>query len=218
MRVVAVYVAAILGVALTGCTDSVTQDNSPTGAVVDPVTQTITATITHTATETITTTMTATPTVTATETVTVTPEAAPAVEDEPASVPSPRPTAPAQPTTPAGTVPRFNVDAAHYCAERILRDISTVDERVMDGGSVPSALGLLASSYGCLADRGAPPGVDAADYLARLATLEDYALQAAASYPVDPLQGVATYDVVRQETAPLLQMLNQAIGSDYTLP
>lgn len=203
-------VAMAVVLALTGCTDSPTEDGSTTSASAARVTQTVT----HTATETITATVTATETITAT--VTSSPEIAPSV-DEP-SIPAPRPPTPARPTPTGPDAPRFDVDAAHWCAERILRDIATVDERLVHGIAVASGLRLLASSYGCLADRGAPPGVDPADYLPRLATLEDFALQAAENYPLDPLQGAATYDVVRQETTPVLQLLNRSTGSSYALP
>ncbi|MFK5645114.1 hypothetical protein ACI3ET_01180 [Ornithinimicrobium sp. LYQ121] len=210
--------------ALTSCSGADPQERSSTGAaeaathtVTVTATETVTATVTATKTATPTETVTATETITATTTVTATAQADPAVEQ---ASPSPSPSAP-RPTSPprsTSTVGDFDVDWAHVCAERILRDIETVDERIVDGGAVGSGLGLLASSYGCLADRGAPPGVDAGDYLPRLATLQDFATRAANTYLDDPMEASATYSVVRQETAPVLQMLNEATGSAYALP
>lgn len=112
----------------------------------------------------------------------------------------------------------FDRDRALNIAGDIIEDIATVDLRLMDGIAVPSALGLLESSFSRLVDLGAPPKVDAAGYCARLKTLESFADQAADEYDSDRMNSEAKYYTVRKETGVLFAQLNAALGTSLRLP
>ncbi len=100
----------------------------------------------------------------------------------------------------------------------ILEDVRTVDHRLKDGIAVSSALSLLADSFGRLLEAGTPPGVNAAEYHARLTTLESFAGQASDIYDANPTEGSAKYAVVREQTGVLLGELNSAMGTSFSLP
>ena len=103
--------------------------------------------------------------------------------------------------------------------ERIVRDIKTVDERVGDGIAVGGALRLLAGNYERLESLGAPPKTDAGTYLARVNTLADFSSRAADDYDNGSAsEGLAKYEVLRDETGPLFSSLNAALGSNLALP
>ena len=100
----------------------------------------------------------------------------------------------------------------------IIHDINTVDDRLRDGIGVSSALYLLSDSYGRLLDAGIPPGVDAADYYGRLTTLQTFATDAADLYDSNAMEGRAKYAVLREQTGPLLDQLNDAANTNFRLP
>ena len=116
------------------------------------------------------------------------------------------------------TDPDFDRAYAVSVAEDILEDIRSIDHRLKDGIGVSSALSLLSDSFGRLLTAGTPPGVNAADYNARLTTLESFAGDAADLYDVNPTEGSAKYAVAREQTGVLLGSLNSALGTTYTLP
>ncbi|KRE41051.1 hypothetical protein ASG74_14390 [Knoellia sp. Soil729] len=112
----------------------------------------------------------------------------------------------------------FDEEWALAKAADITEDIATVDERLGDGIQVPGALTLLSGSYRRLANAGVPPGLDRAQYLARVKTLESFAAQAADEYEWDPSSATAKYLVAREETGVLFKQINGAIGSNLRLP
>lgn len=164
----------------------------------------VTATTTVTATATATATATVRVTVRPTATVTVQPTAAPASA-------SPRATAPAVSS---------DFDRAWLLAKSrdAIEDIRTVDRRLNDGIMVSSALYLLSDSYARMADAGTPPGVDAASYQSRLATLSQFAELAGDEYDASPMQGSARYQVVRNQTGILFAQINGALSTQLRLP
>jgi hypothetical protein len=103
-------------------------------------------------------------------------------------------------------------------ASDIVHDVKTVDQRLGDGIAVESAMFLLSDDFPRLLDAGIPPGVREAQYVARLQTLESFTDEAADLYASDPTEGSARYAVVREQTGVLLEQLNSAVGSDFTLP
>jgi len=136
------------------------------------------------------------------------------------SAPAPTRAAPTRTTTTSDPVPEssFDRDWADSKVSDIIEDIRIIDERLLDGIQVPTPMRMLGDSFVRLADAGVPPGVDAADYMARLATLEDFARQAADTYSVSPIEGAATFAVVREQTGVLFDQLNAALGTSYRLP
>ena len=123
-------------------------------------------------------------------------------------------------STPAGSgsLSDFDQEWASDIASDIVQDIRTVDHRLGDGIAVESALYLLAGDFPRLHDAGIPPGVDEANYVARLQTLESFTDEAANTYSANPTEGSAQYAVVREQTGVLLDDLNGAIGTDFRLP
>lgn len=103
-------------------------------------------------------------------------------------------------------------------ATDIIEDISSVDERLRDGGLVSSALSLLSDSYGRLLDAGYPPGVDQSTYYARVTTLQSFSATASDEYYDAPSEASARYAVVRKQTGVLLADLNKAMGTTFQLP
>ena len=114
--------------------------------------------------------------------------------------------------------PEFDREYAVGVAGDILREIRTVDHRLKDGIAVSSAMYLLTNDYGRLLDAGTPPGVNEAEYHARLTTLESFAGQATDIYDANPMEGTTKYAVVREETGVLFGTLNSALGTSFSLP
>lgn len=114
----------------------------------------------------------------------------------------------------------FDRDRAVAKAGDVRDDIAALDEYTADGdwASSSTRLGMLADSYARVASAGIPDGVDAAEYAARLATLEEFALLAADEIRAYPTDGAARYQVIRQRTGSLFDTLNAAIGSTLALP
>jgi Tol biopolymer transport system component len=112
----------------------------------------------------------------------------------------------------------FEREWAVQAAGWILKDIATVDERMLDGIGVPGALQTLSDAYLYLLKAGFPPGVDQAQYYARLVTLSEFAAQAADEYRDWPTDASARYEVVRGQTGILLAIINSALGTGYALP
>lgn len=117
-----------------------------------------------------------------------------------------------------GSASDFDRAWAVDIASDIVQDVKTVDHRLGDGIAVESALSLLSGNFPRLLDAGIPSGVDEAQYVARLETLESFTDEAADLYSSDPTEGSARYAVVREQIEVLLEQLNAAIGSDFRLP
>ena len=101
----------------------------------------------------------------------------------------------------------------------VLDDIATLDEYVLDGIGMPSALTNLAGSYRDLLGTAVPPRANAASYKANLSTLADFASQAAAEFSAgDEAAGSARYEVIRKKTSIILKMINKGLGTKYRLP
>jgi len=114
----------------------------------------------------------------------------------------------------------FDAEWALTGAENVIEDIQVIDDRIAHSSwsSASTNLSLLADSYARILDAGYPPEVDEADYYARLSTLQEFASMASAEIVDYPIDGAARYEVLRQETQPLLDDLNAATGSDLRLP
>lgn len=119
--------------------------------------------------------------------------------------------------SPRGASLDFDRAWAVDIASDIVQEVKTVDHRLGDGIAVESAMFLLSGDFTRLRDAGIPPGVDEAEYVARLETLESFTDQAADLYPSDPTEASARYAVVREQTGVLLDDLNAAIGSEFRL-
>ena len=83
---------------------------------------------------------------------------------------------------------------------------------------MPTRLDLLSADYDALASDGVPPGVDPAHYLATVTTLSQFTTLASTDLSVDDwIDGVAKYQVVRDNTVPLLAVLSKALGKTLVL-
>ena len=87
-----------------------------------------------------------------------------------------------------------------------------------DGIAVQPALKMLAKDYEDLTSLGAPPGVDKANYLARVTTLQSFTEDAADVWYDDQMLASTKYEVVRKETVPLLIQLNKVTSTKHKLP
>ena len=112
----------------------------------------------------------------------------------------------------------FSEQRALAKAADITADMENVDECLRTGVDVNSALVLLGRSYGRLAETGVPPGLDRSDYLARVATLQSLAAEAAEGYGIDRTAAIATYSSVRNKTRALFEQINGALGSHLSMP
>ena len=131
------------------------------------------------------------------------------------------PTASRSPTplvSPSPVAATFQRRRALAKAVDIVGDIKIVDQCLADDIDVNSALALLSRSYGRLAETGVPPGIDRSDYVVRLTTLQTLTIRAAEVYDDDRTQAVANYSAARSETGALFEELNDALGSDLSLP
>ena len=184
---------------LAGCgtsDQSAQSESAPTTiTAVTTVMSTTTATVTQTKIE--------------TSTVTATPEAG--ATTSPASTPSTS-------EAPSAAATNFDRAWALHAASQMIYDIRTVDFRLRNDSAVSSALYLLSDDYPRMLDAGIPPGVEASEYKARLATLSSFAETAADEYYDQPTQGAARYAVVRKETGALFNELNSSIDGDLHLP
>lgn len=104
-------------------------------------------------------------------------------------------------------------------ASRVVRDITELNIRVQDGIVVSTRMSMLAGHYYDLRDAAVPPGVDAANYKARCQTLGDFADMAADDYDYgDESMGYARYQVIKQETVPLFDLINGSLGTSFRVP
>jgi len=119
----------------------------------------------------------------------------------------------------SGQLSNADTESIKKYAGRIVEDIKELDVRVVDGISMSSRLSMLASSYQSLADGPVPPGSDPADFKSRAGTLASFASQASNEYSSGQRgSGSARYAVLRQETPPLLALINAGLGTSYALP
>lgn len=115
----------------------------------------------------------------------------------------------------------FDTSWAKTQAGHILEDIAEGDERFNDSPEIGASrtMGFLADDMSRLLDAGFPPGIDEADYYARVSTLEDFFLQAQSYlYAGDITNAAAAYQVARDNVPALLKTLNSALGTNYSIP
>lgn len=103
-------------------------------------------------------------------------------------------------------------------ATRLLRDIHTVDVRLLDGIGVSSGLWLVQTDFEHLLTLPTPPGTDPAKYRARLTTLAAFTGDASDLYWDYPMEATAKYVVLREETAPILVAINDWLGTTCEYP
>lgn len=163
-------------------------------------------------------------TVTVTLTTTVTPSTTASSTPPPTST-SPGLTPPGATLTPAATAPPaavgstpFNRQLAEQQYSTLVVNVTIIDKQFATGASPAMGLDVLADDFDALATFGVPPGLDGPSYLARLNSLELFAGAAALEVPTDPARARARYDVVRRETGLLLEQVNTALKTTYTLP
>ena len=118
----------------------------------------------------------------------------------------------------SGDAGAYDSDYADVIAGRIVEDIADLDEYMGDGIAVQPALKMLAKDYEDLTSLGAPPGVDKANYLARVTTLQSFTEDAADVWYDDQMLASTKYEVVRKETVPLLIQLNKVTSTKHKLP
>jgi hypothetical protein len=126
-------------------------------------------------------------------------------------------------TTPTAATPAalsaYDVEDLNLYAGRVVRDITSLDERLTRNGAMTMLLSMLAGHYTNLLDTAVPTGADPADYKSRCQTLANFANMAADEFANgDDLAGSAHYSVIRQETIPVLDAINKALGTTYALP
>ncbi len=215
-ELLACSLAALTGLAACGAPDD-------TQVTVSPPTVTMTApAVTVTADAATPTPPTVTVTETATPDATTTPPAPPqfTVPEVPSGTETP--TTPSEPPqgveNPIEESDLFDEAYAVDTATRVVEDLETVDERLLDGIAVASALYLLSDSYGYLGNAGVPPGVDAAEYVTQLDTLQTFAELAGDEYADDPVNASARYAVLKEETVIIFNQINAATGSNLQVP
>ncbi len=161
--------------------------------------------------------------------------AAPATEKKssrPASTTpaSPRATAPtAKQSRPPATKPAptrapkpvstFDDDYARLMAGRIVEDIATADERMLDRPlNAANTMGFLSDTMSNLEGAGVPDVKDEAHYVALVRTLSDFYDKAEWQLSEDQItEAAATYTVARGATSELLTLLNPVLGTKHKL-
>lgn len=178
-------------------------------------------------------------TATATPTPTLTPAAARTRTPTPAAD-APAPTK--RPSTPTATAPKkatrtvssqpapssapkpvdsFDDAYAHVIAGRILRDIASADERMLDSPEIrgDSAMAFLSQDMSNLEKAGIPDVEDRAHYIALVRTLGEFYDKAEWQLAQDQInEAAATYTVAREATSDLLAILNPILGTQHRLP
>jgi hypothetical protein len=136
---------------------------------------------------------------------------------KPSRPPSTKP-APAQAPEPVST---FDDEYARIVAGRIVRDIATADERMLDRPDIggDSAMAFLSKDMGNLEKAGLPDVKDRAHYVALVRTLGQFYDKAEWQLSEDQItEAAATYTVARKATSELLTILNPVLGTKHKLP
>lgn len=136
---------------------------------------------------------------------------------KPSAPPSTKP-APAQAPKPAST---FDDEYARIIAGRIVRDVTTADERMLDRPDIrgDSAMAFLSKDMGNLEEAGLPDVKDQAHYVALVRTLGQFYDKAEWQLMENQItEAAATYTVAREATSELLIILNPVLGTKHKLP
>jgi hypothetical protein len=147
--------------------------------------------------------------------------AAPARPVAPATK-EPSPPSPAKPAATAAPEPADNFDDAYAreIAVRIVEDIATADERMLDRPrNARTTMASLSEDMGNLEEAGLPDVKDQVDYVARIRTLGEFYDEAEWELSDDQItEAVARYTIARKATSELLTTLNQVLGTKHQLP
>lgn len=223
---------AVGGTALSGCS-SASKSAAQTTATVTVTADPSAATTSSSVRETTTTTTTTSASSVSTASTSVTPKSSSApsrtstVSQSPTAKPSTTSAAdaPEVPETisssvkaPPASSSNFDKVWAKKTAGWIVEDIKTIDSRIPNGGDIGLAYSNLSNSYGYLEEAGVPPGADAASYLARLRTAKNFASDAFTIESDDQSGALAKYLAVRGNTQPILDAVNAAVGTKFSLP
>ncbi|GAB3488098.1 hypothetical protein [Flexivirga lutea] len=119
---------------------------------------------------------------------------------------------------PSASSSDFDKAWAKKTAGWIVEEIKIIDGRIPEGGDIGLAYSNLSKEFGYLEEAGIPPGADAASYSARLSTAKDFASDAYDLEPDDYSGALAKYLTVRGNTKPILDAVNAAVGTHYSLP
>ena len=199
MRTVTAAVALGAAVALASCStgrQAVELSQAAPGAATTRSVASASDTVTVTETTTATATVTATVTVTVGPTVTVT----------------------ALPSSTRSAAATFDRAIALVDYANLIADIRELDRIRLTGSQASLQLAVLANHFASLGAGGAPPGLDAPTYYARLKSLELFAAAASREAAAGSPQAAARYVVIRQETGTFLALVNGALGTTLTLP
>jgi hypothetical protein len=147
--------------------------------------------------------------------------AAPARPVAPATK-KPSPPSPAKPAATAAPEPADNFDDAYAreIAVRIVEDIATADERMLDRpGNARTTMASLSEDMGNLEEAGLPDVKDQVDYVALIRTLAESYHEAEWELSDDQItEAVARYTIARKATSELVTTLNQVLGTKHRLP
>jgi len=147
--------------------------------------------------------------------------AAPARPVAPATK-KPSPPSPAKPSTTAAPEPADNFDDAYAreIAVRIVEDIATADERMLDRPrNARTTMASLSEDMGNLEEAGLPDVKDQVDYVALIRTLGEFYDEAEWELSEDQItEAVARYTIARKATSELLTTLNPVLGTQHQLP
>jgi hypothetical protein len=132
----------------------------------------------------------------------------------------------ATPTVTVSLLPRpaltstavFNRATALTGYAALVSDIRTLDGIPLSGNAAAVRLDTLTRHFAGLAAGGAPPGLDAPTYYARLSSLRIFTDAAMREAEVGSPQAAARYAVIRQETGTFLALVNGALSTTFTLP
>ncbi|MBB2890642.1 hypothetical protein FHU39_000626 [Flexivirga oryzae] len=100
----------------------------------------------------------------------------------------------------------------------VLGDLKTIDGLAPQDGALGQDYTNLSNAYGFLEQAGLPRGADGNAYLGGLEAMIGLASDAAASAPTDAADAHASYLSAREQTQPILDDINTALGTHYVVP
>ncbi len=126
----------------------------------------------------------------------------------------------AAPTKAPKPVSTFDDDYARLMTGRIVEDIATADERMLDRPlNAGNTMGFLSDTMSNLEGAGVPDVKDQVHYVALLRTLGQFYDKAEWQLSEDQItEAAATYTVARKATSELLTILNPVLGTKHKLP
>ena len=102
--------------------------------------------------------------------------------------------------------------------QALIAQIGVIDPLPRTGAAAGSALENLAGRYRALRASPVPAAVDRPSYVGRLFSLELFAAAAAEEARANSPQANTRYDVIRAQTATLLELVNTGLGTSLALP